>query len=148
MIDYYFIHEFQWKNGWFSNSGISKPIIRSDVNFAFESYVDYSILESVILHTKLLNKYSTGLELLTQLEERLRNNELCGISNEIASIEMNSDFSKPIDNLGSIDGIDSPISWNIITDDKYQKIPTSKVLSLIKDWLEFIRIIEEKPPTI
>ena len=147
MIDYYFVHEFQWKDEWFSKTGISKPVVRADSNFKFNSYVDFSILESVILHTKQLNKYSTALELLTEINVKLLENKPCGITNEIASLEMSFEYSRPIDNLGSSDGIDSPLSWNIITDLKYQYIPTSKVLNLLTNWIKFLKIIDDSPPS-
>lgn len=58
------------------------------------------------------------------------------------------DYCRPIDNLGSEDGIESRLSWNITRPEHLHKIPTKEFFKLFDDWPEFLKVIDETPPRV
>lgn len=148
ILEYYFIQEFQWKDMWKSQNGISKPIIRASNQVLKNQYVDYSILEGIILHSKKLNNYNLGFGYVKELKSNLKKNGISCIYNEVAELEIRKEFSRPIDNLGSIDGIGAPLSWNIATPECLQYIPTIEIFQLLDDWVRFLKVIADSPPRI
>ncbi len=147
-LEYYFQLEFQWKNDWFSKSGIPKPIIRPSIDFIQQNkYVDFNIIESVFI-SGIRYSYSDWLNKLDKIKNDLSHEGQSYIGNETAGLEIKIDFCRPIDNLGDEIGIEAPLSWNLAIPLEFQYIPTLEIIQLFDDWCEFLSVIENRPPSV
>lgn len=145
VLDYYFIKEFQWHKKWFSENGISKPIIRASNDMLKKEFVDFSILEGIFHPNKKFHQSKLFEQFIRSVKDDLKNDGNSYVGNEIVGLKINRDYSKPIDHLGSNEGLEAPLSWNISTPEHLQQIPTQEILCLFDDWLDFLKVIEENP---
>jgi hypothetical protein len=142
ILDYYFIKEFQWKSNWFSETGLLKAKIYPTNEFIQNNkYIDYDIIGGVFLYNKEFKSIDLT-NLIIQNIQRVISKELNSytISNEIMSLEIESFFTKPIDNLGDSEGIEAPLSWNVSTPKEFQYIPSIEILKLFEDWKIFLEM--------
>lgn len=146
VLNYYFQIQFNWKNKWFSGSGLKRPIIRASNQVLIKNFVDYSILEGFILHTNAMQELLSVDKFIKYLKQELNEKNEAYYGNEIVGLEIKHDFCRPIDNLGTDDGRDGPLNWNIATPEKLQYIPTVEIFQLFDDWLAFLKEIESNSP--
>ena len=131
-----------------NTSGYKRLVISASDDLLKKEYVDYTILEGIILHSLAFQNSSSAFESISKLKYELETKGQSYYGNEHVGLEINLDFCKPIDNLGSEDGLDGPLSWNIATPAHLQKIPTAEIFQLFDDWLKFLKAVEENPPQI
>ncbi|HRI02058.1 MAG TPA: hypothetical protein PK006_13485 [Saprospiraceae bacterium] len=146
-IQYYFKLEFQYMNGtWLSNEGNLRSCVSATHDVLKNTYVDYSILGDFIILTLDMQDYSKAKILITRLKQELSQKGNTYYGNEHVGLKIEKSFCRPIDNLGTEDGIDGPLSWNIITPPELQYIPTEEVFNLFNDWLKFLKEVELNAP--
>lgn len=146
ILRYYFQLEFSWNKTWYSNEGFRRPIIRASNWVLSKEYVDYTLLEEIFLHSRVLKDVeSTKLE-IERIRTQLEQSGSAYHGNEHVGLEIKTDFSRPFDNLGTDDGIEGPLNWNIATPEHLQYIPTREILQLFDDWLDFLKTVEDNPP--
>lgn len=144
MIKYYFLLEFSWdKKFGFNPKGI--PRVKFFPNFEETNKygtVSYGILESMFISNTKLSDIKYIDLLITNIQNVIDGLIQSTIVNcETESLEINIDYARPIDNLdihGTNSPIDGPNSWNLTTPIKLQYIPTSKILTLFKEWKLFL----------
>jgi len=146
MLHYYFLIQFAWKKTWYSQTGLKKPVIRASELVLRKEYVDYSILESFFLDNET-QKYNSANLLFSTIKLNVSKDKKAYFGSELGSgIEFKPDFCKLIDTLGTDDGIDGPLNWNIKTPEHLQFIPTIEIFQLFDDWLDFLKAVEYNAP--
>ena len=53
-------------------------------------------------------------------------------------LEVGNISTRPIDMIGDAEGVEVPLSWNVSTPIYLQYIPTSEILNIFEDWLDFL----------
>lgn len=140
MIDYYFIKEFQWKSNWFSDKGLLKAKVYATDQFIKQfEFVDYDIVGQIFTSKKDFQNTEFIETVITEIKNVIDNvNSKYIISSEIVLLEVQSEYTRPLDLLGDSDGIEGPLSWNITTPEKLQYIPSKEILKLFSDWKLFL----------
>lgn len=91
-------------------------------------------------------KFESAAKIVTKLQQDLKDNGSTFYGNEFVGLEIEPTFSRPIDNIGSDDGLETPLNWNIATPEHLQLIPTEEIFQLLDDWVAFLKVIEDNPP--
>lgn len=139
MLSYYFLKEYQWKDDWFSTDGICKANIYASNEFLQTNrYVDYSIFGDSFSHLKKMKKIESATQVLNEIKLNLKQGKGYYLGGEISGIDIGPELTRAIDNLGSQDGIEAPISWNISTPIEHQSVPTSEIIEIIEGWIKFL----------
>jgi len=140
ILDYYFIKEYQWKKDWFSTSGICKAkICASDYFLQTNAYVDFSIFGDCFSVLRKLKTVKSSNQVLFEIKTNLNIGKDYYLGDEVSGLAIGANVTQAIDNLGSEDGIESQISWNIKTPKEFQTVPTSEILIILEDWIKFLR---------
>jgi hypothetical protein len=140
-LEYYFTQEFQWNKEWFSLDGISKAIVYPSNEFikTYE-YVDYTIIGNIFMYKANLNKIENVESVIDNIESVIAKNKLSYVVfSEMISLEINAEYTRPIDNIGTKDGQEGPLSWNTSTPENLQFVPTPEILNLFIDWKNFLK---------
>ncbi len=146
-FEYYFKFEFQYHNSlWPPEKGFPTIGIFASPKILQKEYVDYEILVVFILNTHSLMQFETASKFVSKLRQDLKVNGSTFYSNEAVGLEINPTYCRPIDNFGSEDGIEEPLTWNIATPKHLQLIPTEEIFQLLDDWVTFLKVIEDNPP--
>ena len=139
ILSYYFIKEYQWKDDWYSIDGLCKAKIYASNEFLqTNKYVDYSIFGDCFSHLKKMKTVESSTEVLKDIRLKLKQGKGYHLGGEVSGIDIGLKLTRAIDNLGSTDGIEAPISWNIATPIEYQSVPTSEILEIIERWIKFL----------
>ncbi len=77
-------------------------------------------------------------KVLIEIKINLNQGKGYHLGGEISGIDIGPKLTRAIDNLGSKDGIEAPISWNISTPIEYQSVPTSEIIEIIEGWIKFL----------
>lgn len=147
-IEYYFIHEYQWKINWFSKTGLLKVKVYPTDEFIRKfKYVDFDVVGQIF--TSKMDFYKTDYieSIIAEIKKVISlERTTFVISNEDVSLEIQSENARPFDNYelhGSYEtGVESR-NWNITTPIELQYIPTEEILQLFIDWLEFLKVNEK-----
>lgn len=138
-LRYYFTKEYQWKDDWFSTTGICKAnIYASDHFLQTKKYVDFSILGDCFSHLKKMKTIESSSQILSEIKSNLKDGKGYYLGGEVSGIDIGVKTTRAIDNLGSKDGIEAPISWNIKTPSELQSVPTLEILEIIENWIKFL----------
>jgi hypothetical protein len=142
-IEYYFIHEYQWKINWFSKTGLLKVKVYPTDEFIRKfKYVDFDVVGQIF--TSKMDYIESIIAEIKKVISLERTTFV--ISNEDVSLEIQSENARPFDNYelhGSYEtGVESR-NWNITTPIELQYIPTEEILQLFIDWLEFLKVNEK-----
>jgi hypothetical protein len=146
-LRYWFRLEFQyWDHQWRNSEGRKRLTVSATDDILRKEYVDYSILERFFIF-KETQEYDRAKLLFSTIKLNLTKDkvEYCGFEYGVG-IEFKPDFCKIVDTMGTDHGIDAPLYWNITTPIHLQYIPTSEILQLFDDWLEFLKEVESNPP--
>jgi|WetSurMetagenome_2_1015567.scaffolds.fasta_scaffold09848_3 hypothetical protein len=139
VLDYYFILEYQWKEKWFSEFGICKPKISASNEFVQKNgFIDYSIINSIIILDRRLNNVEMLNNLLDEMKMTIDKNNIYYIGSDIASMDINSEFSMVFDLMGNTDIEEKRLTWNDVTPYEFQMIPTSEIFELLHSWRNFL----------
>lgn len=145
-LRYYFKYEFIWNKKWQNTQGHKTLVISASNALLSKEYIDYSLLVGFFLHTKSLQEFLIASNFIERLKQELNEKNEAYYGNEIVGLEIKHDFCRPIDNLGTDDGRDGPLNWNIATPEKLQYIPTVEIFQLFDDWLAFLKEVESNSP--
>lgn len=139
VLSYYFIKEYQWKDDWFSTDGICKAKINASNEFLqTNKYVDYSIFGDCFSQLKKMKTVESSTQVLEEIRLNLMQGKGYHLGGEVSGIDIGTKLTRAIDNLGSKDGIEAPISWNISTPIENQSVPTSEIIEIIEAWIKFL----------
>lgn len=138
-VDFYFIKEYQWKDNWYSKEGVCRVKVSASHEFLQNNpYVDYSIFGDWFVLTNKMRNCESAIKVFQDIKKALKNNDSYYLGNENSGIEIDIEKTTAYDNLGSEDGMEAPICWNIKTPKKYQSIPTEEMLRIIETWIIFL----------
>ena len=85
-----------------------------------------------------MRKSESAKEILNEIIAKLSQNESYYLGNEISGIKIEKERTFAYDNLGTKDGKEGPICWNIKTLKEHQSIPTIEMLDIMKSWIQFL----------
>ena len=139
-LDYYFIKEYQWKTKWVSEIGGLKVKVNPTNEFIQKfNYIDFNIIGQIFTSKKEFYNTQFVDSIITEIKKVIsfeRTSYLIG--SEIVLLEVGNISTRPIDMIGDAEGLEVPLSWNVSTPIHLQYIPTSEILNIFEDWLDFL----------